>query len=413
MKIVSVDQIIALIKEPFIERSIHESFFAHVQNAHEVTILYGPRQVGKSQEIYKCLQSLLNAGESDTFLYSLDVIPDEFESPDAFLATLLAQKTNPDGKTYVFIDEAQRLENIGLFVKYIYDQNKNIKFVLTGSASLDIKAKIKEPLTGRKQEFFLAPLTLGEIINFKGLKTDQITQNFPLLEKILDDYLLFGGYPEVVTIEAKSLKIAKISEIANSYTLRDISSFFEFDTPKTIQLVARFLAENIGNILSKDNISKIGSISKYQTEKALEALEKSFIIRLVPPLAKTPSKELIHRPKIYFQDLGVRNAILNKLDPTLIFADKGQLFENAVATELISKFGSNNLKFWRTTNQTEVDFIVTKSNGRANAIETKYQWENKKSLPKNLQSLKQQYPQLIESVAVLSKSNYWKLFPGQ
>jgi len=410
MKITSIDQITRLVKVPFINRSLHSSLLNHVTNSLDVTVLYGPRQVGKSQEIYKSLQSLLKDNDADLFLYNLDVIPDEFESPDAFLATLLAQKANPDRKTYVFIDEAQRLENIGLLVKYIYDQNKNIKFVLTGSASLDIKAKIKEPLTGRKQEFFLSPLTLKEIANFRGINPNQVTSGFPLLDKVLDEYLLYGGYPEVVTIEAKAQKIAKISEIANSYTLRDISSFFEFDTSKTLQLVARFLAENIGNILSKENISKIGGISKYQTEKALEALEKSFIIKLVPPLAKTPSKELTHRPKIYFQDLGIRNAILNKLDPTLIFADKGQLFENAVATELLSKFGSDALKFWRTTNQTEVDFVVVKPNGKTNAIEAKYRWENKKSLPKNLQSLKQQYPELIEKVDVISKSNYWQLF---
>src|SRR3989344_8193570 len=283
MKIASLNQVTSLIKTPFIDRAIHASLLSHIKDAIEITILYGPRQIGKSQEIYTCLEQLFRSGTSDLFLYNLDIIPDEFESPDAFLATIVAQKTNPAAKTYIFIDEDQRLENIGLLVKYIYDQNKNIKFVLTGSASLDIKAKIKEPLTGRKQEFFLSPLTLKEIANFRGINPNQVTSGFPLLDKVLDEYLLYGGYPEVVTIEAKAQKIAKISEIANSYTLRDISSFFEFDTSKTLQLVARFLAENIGNILSKENISKIGGITKYQTEKALEALEKSFIIRLVPP----------------------------------------------------------------------------------------------------------------------------------
>ncbi|OGG05817.1 hypothetical protein A2872_03035 [Candidatus Gottesmanbacteria bacterium RIFCSPHIGHO2_01_FULL_42_12] len=410
MKISSADQVSRLIKSPFINRSVHALLLSHITDSHEVTVLYGPRQVGKSQEIYQCIQTLLRNTDLDLFLYNLDVIPDEFESPDAFLATIMAQKTKPASKTYVFLDEAQRLENIGLFVKYIYDQNKNIKFVLTGSASLEIKAKIKEPLTGRKQEFFLSPLTLKEIVNFRGLNPENISSSFPLLETILEDYLLFGGYPEVVSLETKGLKAAKIAEIAESYTLRDISAFFNFDSTKTIQLVARFLAESVGNILSKENISKIGSISKYQTEKALEALEKSFIIRLVPPLAKTPSKELIHRPKIYFQDLGIRNAVLNKLDPSLILADKGQLFENAIATELLSTLGSNALKFWRTTNQTEVDFIIVRPNGKADAIETKYHLENRKSLPKNLQSLKKQYPDLIENIEVISSSNYWKLF---
>lgn len=409
MKITSIDQISILLKKPFVNRSIHPSLLTHIQNSPEVTILYGPRQVGKSQEIYQCLLSLIDK-TADVFYYNLDIVPEEFESPENFLATIFAQKTNPDGKTYIFLDEAQRLENVGLFIKYLYDQSKNIKFVLTGSASLEIKAKIKEPLTGRKQEFFLAPLTLKEILAYRGVNPNQITASFPLLEKILEDYLLFGGYPEVVTLETKSLKTAKISEIASSYTLKDLSEFFGFNNPKNLQLVARFLAENIGNILSKENISKIGGISKYQTEAALNALEKGFIIKLIPPLAKTPSKELTHRPKVFFQDLGIRNAILNKLDPTLIFADKGQLFENTVSTELLSLFGPDTLKFWRTTNQTEVDFVVVKPNGHADAFEAKYQWENTERIPKNLQSLKHQYPDLIENVKVVSKSNYWQLF---
>lgn len=410
MKIISHNQVENLIKTPFINRFIHLPLYQHIHSAKEITVLYGPRQIGKSQEIYQCIRQLLVLKKADIFFYNLDVIPDEFETPEIFLSSVYAQKDNPKGKTFIFVDEAQRLKNIGLFVKYLYDQNKNIKFVLTGSASLDIKAKIKESLTGRKKEFFLSPLTLQEILGFRGIKISQITNNFPLLEKTLEEYLLFGGYPEIITLNSKLQKIEKIAEIAQSYTIKDISAFFEINNFKTLQLVARFLAENIGNLLSKENISKISGISKYQTEKILEALEKSFVIRLIPPLGKSASKELIHHPKIYYQDLGIRNAILNKLEPSLILADKGQLFENAIAVEIISIFGADNVKFWRTTNQTEVDFVVLKNGDKANALEAKYQWENKKTTPKNLRSLQNQYPNLIEKIAVISKSNYWQLF---
>lgn len=410
MKITSQNELKNLIKTPSIKRLIHKPLTNHVKEAPEITILYGPRQVGKSQEIYHIIQELLKDRPSDIFLYNLDIVPDEFESPDTFISSITAQKSNLKNKTYVFLDEAQRLKNAGLFVKYIYDQKENIKFILTGSASMDIKAKIKEPLTGRKKEFYLSPLTLQEILEFKGIKTGQITSSFPAVEKTIDEYLLFGGYPEVATLNSKTLKRDKIAEIAQTYTLKDISDFFNFESSRTLQIVARFLAENIANLLSKENISKIAGIPKYQTEKALEALEKSFIIKLIPPLAKAPSKELVHRPKVFFQDLGIRNALLNKLDPTLIQADKGQLFENAIATELQSLYGQNSLRFWRTTNQTEVDFVIIKPNNRGDAIETKYQWENKKTLPKNLKSLKKQYPDFIENLKIISKSNYWQLF---
>lgn len=411
MIIKSPDQINHLIKRPHIDRLIHLSFYHHITDFPEVAILYGPRQVGKSQEFYSCIKSLLNEDKKqDIFFYNLDLIPEEFESPEVFIASIDAQKSDPKNKTYVFLDEAQRLENIGLFTKYIYDQNRKIKFILSGSASLEIKAKIKEPLTGRKREYYLAPLTLKEIVTFRGFNTERINSDIPALNRILEDYLLFGGYPEVVTIDSKKQKSDKITEIASTYVLDDISSFFGFSNSRVMQIVTRFLAENTGNILSRDNIAKIAGIPKYQVEKALEALEKSFIIKLVSPLAKTPSKELIHRPKVFFQDLGIRNALLKKLDQTLITADKGKLFENAIAVELLSIFGLDNLRFWRTNNQTEVDFIVLSEDGKGMAYEAKYIWKKENALPKNIKSLKNKYPDFIKTASVISKSTYWKLF---
>lgn len=411
MKITSKKQLAGILKPPAIIRTIHPSLFRHIKRESEITVLYGPRQVGKSYEVARCMEALLSEGtKKDIFFYNLDVIPDELESPDSFMATIRAQKTYQKTKTYVFLDEAQRLPNVGLFVKYIYDQGHNIKFVLTGSASLDIKSNIKEPLTGRKKEFFLAPLTLREIASFRGIHPARVTSLFPLLESILGEYLLFGGYPAVVTSQTKYQKIEKLTEIASSYITRDISAFFDFPSPKTIQLVGRFLGESIGSLLNRDNISKIAGITKHQTEKALDALEKSFIILLVPPFTGSPSKELMHRPKVYFQDVGVRNALLNKLDQSFVNPSIGPLFENAVALELLSLYGRQSLKFWRTGNQTEVDFVVSNNDRTSFAIEAKYLWEKEGNIPKNLQSIRNQYPDIISKTMIISKSNYWKLF---
>jgi len=161
----------------------------------EVTILYGTRQVGKSSELYKCMKVLLEENSLvDIFYYNLDYMTDEFKNPEYFINSIMAQKNDIDKIAYIFIDEAQRLENIGLFIKYIYDLKKHIKFVLSCSASLDIKEKIKEPLTGKKEELYLSTLNLNEILNYQKINIETIQGFFPKLKTILEDYLIYGGY---------------------------------------------------------------------------------------------------------------------------------------------------------------------------------------------------------------------------
>ncbi|MBI5399548.1 ATP-binding protein [Candidatus Saganbacteria bacterium] len=327
--------------------------------------------------------------------------------PDRFVNFLLAQQASKNSQIYVFIDEAQSLPNIGLFVKYIYDQRQSIKFILSGSASLDIREKIKEPLTGRKIEFYLSPLTLGEIVKFNGFDVTKISGPFGELDKALNDYLLFGGYPEVVLLNNLEEKRRKLKEITESYILKDLTELFEIHNQESFRLVANYLGENIGAILSKEGVSKLTAISKYEIEKCLIALEKGFVVSFIRPFARNRAKELIHRPKIYFEDNGIRNALLNRLDATTTISDQGQLFENVVFIHLKNRHGGNNIKYWRTNNQTEVDFIVEKE-GHILAIEAKNSWP-KNSLPRNLMSFKHQYGQEIEEAKVISRENFFTI----
>ena len=254
MKIKNIQEIKQLIPTKYIKRTIHNSLFKHLLQP-EVTILYGARQVGKSCEIYQCIQQLLESNpQTDIFHFNLDNPEAEglplstFQNPKIFLNHIFAHCTKKHTTTYIFIDEAQRIDGIGIFIKYLYDQKHNIKFILTGSASLDIKQKIKEPLTGRKKEFLLHPLFIIEILKYKDIQTENITGYFEKLHTVLLEYMLYGGYPEVVTIDDITLKKEKLYEISESYIHRDIKTLFNIDDEQELKTISSFLAENIGNL---------------------------------------------------------------------------------------------------------------------------------------------------------------------
>ncbi|MBI5358081.1 ATP-binding protein [Candidatus Amesbacteria bacterium] len=401
MKIRNSTEILSFIPKNYLRRQIHPKILQSIKKDPEVTIIYGSRQVGKTVEVFKCLSLILEENkQNDIFFYNLDNQKGEdFDSPDKFLASILAQKEHD--KTYVFIDEAQRLDDIGLFIKYLYDLHKDIKFILTGSASLDIKQKIKEPLTGRKQEFFLSPLDLREILFSHSINLSKIGNTFSLLEQILEDYMLFGGYPGVLTLTGSEKKIQKLNEIANSYILRDTLDEFGIKDEAKMRLAAAYLAENIGSLFSLESLVSMGGLTRHLAEKLIMALEKSFVVFPIRPFSQNKAKELVHRPKYYFWDPGIRNAVLEKLRPNQIVLDKGKLFENALAIGL--NLRGTKLNYWRTLNQTEVDFI---SGDRA--FESKY-GQDSTSTTRNLQSLLAQYPQ-IKSGKVIGKKNYWEIY---
>ena len=397
-----------LIPLNYIQRDLHATLFDHLKEP-EVTILYGARQVGKSSEIAVCIEKLMRQDDTkNIFYFNLDFPSPDFKDPEIFLNSVISQRNNAYDRIYVFIDEAQRLSNVGLFIKYIYDKHLNIKFVLTGSASLDIKERIKEPLTGRKLEFFLRPLSLGEVLNHRKIAAQNITGNFSLLQKILEDYLVYGGYPAVVATLDLGRKRQRLQEIADSYIQRDIGALFNLENSSNTKMVVSFLAESIGNLYSVENIAKLTQLSKTEVLKNIEALKKTFVISNIYPFHKNKAKELTHRPKIYFNDLGIRNAVLNKLSDSNLIFEKGVLFENAVAIQLFGLYGEQNVKYWRTINQTEVDFVIEKSSSRLCAYEVKYSWKLGKTA-KNLDSFKREYSMMLDTVKIISKDNYWEI----
>ena len=403
MHIQSLKQIKNLMPEVVVERKLLGKLQEDLLRR-EIQIIYGPRQIGKSTLMYALMESSFS-DKQDMFYFNLDQMEPSFDTAELFLADIRSRKRH-SGRVLVFIDEIQRKRDIGLFLKYIYDRREAIKFVVTGSSSLNIKSIIHEPLTGRKFEYMLHPMGVAELFSHNKLDPSGLKLTTPAMKQILDEYLLYGGYPEVVLSVGAEDKLAKLKEIASSYIRRDLIEMFDIRNSTELERTAIYLGQNIASLLSKENVAKTTGISVHQVNNYLEALTKSFILDPVFPFYRNPAKELIHRPKLYFIDNGIRNVLLQKTANSLIASDLGILFEQSVL-QILRQKGLEKIRFWRNYNQTEVDFIVETAQGLS-AFEVKYSWE-KNSLPASLNSFVSQYKKNILTARVITKDNYYHL----
>jgi len=401
MKVNEISEIEQLLPKEIIERDILSSLITDFKKK-EIQVLYGPRQVGKSVLLYLLMKKAFTCG-AEVFYYNLDAMEEEFTSPQIFINEITSKKRT-DGNVYIFIDEIQRKRDIGLFLKYIYDKNLNFKFIVTGSASLNIKNIINEPLTGRKFEYFLPPLSLFEQAKHKGIETAKLTLSTPSFLEVLENNLLYGGYPQVFLYKTREEKVHKLLEISRSYITRDLTDLFKIENSKELENTAVFLAHNIGNILSKENLGKVMSLTYTKVNSYLDALEKSFVICLVKPYFKDPIKEISHRSKVYFWDNGIRNILLYKSELGKLTLEKGRLFEQVVFQLLKSQV--EEIKYWRNINQTEVDFVMEKGE-KIEVYEAKYSFE-KTGVPRNLASFKEKYQKIIEKMEIISKENIFR-----
>ena len=283
-------------------------------------------------------------------------------------------------KKYIFIDEIQRLPNPGLLLKEIYDLNLNFKIVYSGSSQLEIKSKIREHLVGRARVFEINRLSFSEYIDF----------NAPITRKqALEEIMIYGSYPEVSLERGTLEKKLLIKDIYQSYVERDLTDFLRIENIEVFNKLLSLLAMQIANLLNIENLSKSLRISRVLIEKYIQILENTFIIKRIYPFFKNYKKEITKMPKIFFLDLGLRNYVLNNFGPIEFREDRGRLFENFYLLELLNKdiYSLNKINYWRTTNQTEIDFIITGEN-ISKAVEVKWQ---KKARPRSFDSFKKIY----------------------
>jgi hypothetical protein len=329
----------------------------------KVLVIYGPRQVGKTTLLKEYLKSfsgnLYQSTGEDAKLRSI------LESED-----ISKIKSFFSGYELVVIDEAQRVENIGQGLKLLVDQVENIKVIATGSSSFDLSNKIGEPLVGRQRVLHLFPVSAIEFADNYG--------KMNLYEK-LEDYLVFGSYPEVATAKSWREKKALLAQIRDSYLYKDILELENIKNSKKIPDLLRLVAYQIGKEISLQELGNSLNLSKNTVGRYLDLLEKSFVLVNVGGFSRNLRKEVYKTSRYYFYDNGIRNAVIDNFNFFDSRDDAGQLWENYLFIERMKKREYKriyaNQYFWRTYDQKEVD-LVEERDGKLFGYEFKY--NNKK-----------------------------------
>ena len=351
-----------------IKRKILPDILKH-SSAPEITLITGARQVGKTTLMNE-VKNILEKQEKKTLFFNLDFEADffYFESQEKLIQKIELELGEEKG--FIFIDEIQRKENAGLFLKGLFDRSERYKFIVSGSGNVELKEKIHESLSGRKRNFKLPTITFWEFLNYKtGYKYENKISSFFELEKerinlILNEYLAFGGYPRIVTEPLRQEKILIINEIFDSYLKKDIVYLLRVDRPDIFIKFIRLLAHYCGSIINYSKLASDVGISVATLKKYLWYTENTFIIKTVHPFFKNKRKELTKSPTIYFNDLGLKYFALNQFGNETAILNSGYLFQNLVFKilneVLYKRFYA--IHYWRTTDKAKVDFIIDSGN---------------------------------------------------
>ncbi|OGK64671.1 hypothetical protein A2313_02520 [Candidatus Roizmanbacteria bacterium RIFOXYB2_FULL_41_10] len=348
-----------------------------------IIIIYGARRVGKTTLVKKIMSEV---PQQSVYL--------NCDEPDVRQA--LTNKTSTElinylgNKTLVIIDEAQRVRNIGLTLKLISD-NSSKQIITTGSSSFDLSNQIKEPLTGRAREFYLAPLLLSEL-----------HQEPQAAQRLLHVRLRFGTYPEVVNMPEEAQETLR--HLYQNYLYKDALEYQGLRNNELIPRLLEALALQIGSQVSYTELGSLLGIDQKTVRTYLRLLELSFVIFTLRPFSRNLRKEISKSRKIYFWDLGIRNAIINNFNPLNLRNDIGALWENFVIAERIklnqAQRQFSNSFFWRTWTKQEIDYLEEKE-GKLWAYEIK--WQKFQKTPPKLWL--DTYPQA--SFQVINQENYW------
>lgn len=338
-----------------IKRKLHDTIEKELFGG-KALIIMGARQTGKTtllEQIFGNRKGVVwfNADEPDVTAL--------FEKP-----TSVRLKALFGNKQIVIVDEAQRIENVGLKFKLITDQLPEIQLVATGSSSFDLASQVNEPLTGRKWEHQLFPLSTQEMISHHGLLEET---------RMLPHRLVYGYYPEVVTSTGNERKVLK--EITDSYLYKDVLKFDKVKKPDKLIKLLQALAFQIGNEVSYNEIGNIIGLDNETVEKYILILERAYIVFKLGAFSRNLRKELKRSRKIYFYDNGIRNALIANFSEAGFRQDAGALWENYVISERKKFLHYNNIwancYFWRTQDQQEIDYIEERD-GTLYATEIKW-----------------------------------------
>lgn len=334
----------------------------------KAAIIMGARQIGKStllQQMY---------ADRDDVLW---LNGDEYDTREMFeKITSTRLKSIIGSNKIVIIDEAQRIPDIGLKMKLITDQIKDVKLVATGSSSFELTSKINESLAGRKRELMMFPLSFSEMVAHTNL-LDEL--------RMIPHRLVYGYYPEVVSNAGDERDILK--ELTNSYLYKDILVLDSIKKSDKIMRLLQALALQIGSQVSYNEVAQLVGLDSKTVERYIDILEKCYIVFRLPSYARNLRNELKISRKVYFYDLGIRNAVISNFNPVEMRspAEVGEMWENFVIAERVKRNVKNDsdaiMYFWRTQQQQEVD-LVEETNDGIDAFEFKWNPKAKATRPK-------------------------------
>ena len=360
--------------EPFLKRK-------------EFISIIGPRQSGKTTflEILKTyLSRELKIDKNFIQIITFEdrkLLSQIEKNPVSFVRSYIPQ--GKDKKLYLMMDEFQYVQDGGQKLKLIYDTIKNIKVFITGSSSLDIKAKVGKFMVGRILNFYLYPFNFGEYLAAANNRLERIYTQYNeqtlnwlfkgkqlkikkgvdiFYEEFTEEYekfCIWGGYPAVVLAKTEIERNKLLTDIYSNYILKDIKTLLELATEENLFLLSQYLATQIGSIVVYQNLSQAAGLDYRKMKKHLNILEETFICKAIKPFFKNRQKELSKNPKIFFMDLGFRNNLMENMNGLNKRSDAGAVIENAVFIRLNELCqGVNKINFWRTKAGAEVDFVL-------------------------------------------------------
>ncbi len=352
----------------------------------KIILLFGARQVGKTTLVKEIAEEM----KLDYHWFTGDEVDTRLLMGNATSTQLKALYGT---KKLIIIDEAQRIENIGLTLKISIDFLPDVQIIATGSSAFELANKIKEPLTGRKYEYHLFPFSYHELCAYHG-ELDE--------KRLLENRLIYGSYPDVINASGEEKRT--LLEITDSYLCKDLFAYEHIKKTSLFQKLLSALALQIGNEVSYNELASLVGANKETVEKYIDLLEQTFVIFKLHAYSRNVRNELKKSKKIYFFDNGIRNAILNNFLPLGSRNDVGALWKNYLISERIKLLHYNcinkNYYFWRTTQQQEIDYLED-ANGMIDAYEFKWSENKKYKFPKTFLS---HYN--INETKVIHKSNY-------
>jgi len=363
-----------------LEKTITEKLFKK-----KAILLMGARQVGKTTLLKKIVKDnentlWLNGDEPDIQALFLNMSATR-------LKALLGQRN------LLVIDEAQRIENIGLRLKLITDSIPEVQLIATGSSSFELASKVNEPLTGRKWEYKMFPLSFLEMVRHNGLLKEK---------RLLPHRLLFGYYPDVVNHPGEEKEVLK--ELSDSYLYKDLLTWEKIQKPDKLVKLLQALAYQVGNQVSYNELGQVCGLDSKTVEKYIILLEQAFVVFRLGSFSRNLRNELKSSKKIYFYDNGIRNALIANFNQVEMRTDVGALWENFLVSERMKYIAYSrkwvNKWFWRTKQQQEIDYLE-ESDGTLCAYEFKWNPKTKFRMPKTFIKT---YPKAV--ISVIHRDNF-------